>query len=148
VTLPPSARRLLLEARRATLATIDPHGRPRLVPVCFAIRPAPPDGLVAWIALDAKPKRVEDPLALARVRDIQGDPRATLLVDRWSEDWNELAWVRLHGRATVVEPPLPGAVIATLLERYPQYATHGLSARHALRFEVERVVAWSASETD
>jgi PPOX class probable F420-dependent enzyme len=146
VTLPPSARRLLLEARRATLATIDPHGAPRLVPVSYAIQEDPPDGLVAWIAIDAKPKRSEDPLALARVRDIQRDARVTLLVDRWSEDWGELAWVRLHGRATIVEPPLTEAVVAALLDRYPQYRTHGLPDRMALRIQVERVVTWSAAE--
>jgi PPOX class probable F420-dependent enzyme len=146
VILPPSARHLLLEARRATLATIDPDGAPRLVPVCYAIQEDRSDGLVAWIAIDAKPKRSEDPLALARVRDIQRDVRVTLLVDRWSEDWGQLAWVRFHGRATIVEPPLPEAVVAALLDRYPQYRTHGLSHRTALRVQVERVATWSASE--
>ena len=138
-----AARALLGSARRATLATLGPDGPARLVPVCFAVDTEAAD-LVLWIPLDQKPKTVPDPRALARVRDIGRDARVTLLVDHWSEDWSALAWVRLEGIAALVEPPIPRSVVAALLARYPQYATHDLPARPAIRVTVERVVSWDA----
>lgn len=135
----PPERALLAEARRATLATIAQDGRPRLFSICFVVV----DDHV-WSPLDEKPKAVDDPRDLARVRDIVRDPRVTLLIDRWSEDWSELAWVRLDGTATLVEPPLPDGVVKALLARYPQYASHDLPTRPALRIELQRVVSWRA----
>jgi PPOX class probable F420-dependent enzyme len=131
---------LLTEARRASLATIAPDGRPRLVPVCYALV----DDTI-WIALDEKPKTVEDVRDLARVRDVLARPDASLLVDRWSEDWTALAWVRLHGTARLVEPDdVPGAIIPALRDRYPQYDGHALEAAPMLAIAVERVTRWSA----
>ena len=89
-------RDLLATARRATLATVAPDGRPRLVPICFVVIDD-----VLWSPLDEKPKSVDDVRSLARVRDIVERPTASVLVDRWSEDWSELAWVRITGRATM-----------------------------------------------
>src|SRR6476646_7035050 len=100
-TFTPGIRRLLDEARRATLATIAGDGRPRLVPVCFATHPAE---AILSSPLDEKPKRVADPRALARVRDLAIDPRAAVLVDRWDEAWSRLAWVRCDGVASLLDP--------------------------------------------
>src|SRR5687768_8942618 len=91
---------LLRAARRAVLATIAPDGRPRLVPIVYAIstvRTGDSKPLVLYSALDEKPKSVADPRDLARVRDVLERPRVSLLVDRWSEDWSELCWLRLEG---------------------------------------------------
>ena len=138
-------RALLADARRAVLATIAPDGHPRLVPVCFVVDPALP---VLYTPLDDKPKSVEDRTALARVRDIAGDGRASVLVDRWDEDWTRLAWLRLDGRAALLPPDDPGhtAVVAALRKRYPQYATHGLDDRPVIAITVERATRWSAAD--
>lgn len=137
-------RAFLAPSRRAVLATIAPDGRPRLVPVCFVVDPDRP---VLHIPLDHKPKRSTDPTALARVRDIAADPRVTLLADRWDEDWTRLAWLRLEGRAMVVDRGEPGHedVVAALRARYPQYERQALDDRPMIRLEVERVVRWSAT---
>jgi PPOX class probable F420-dependent enzyme len=141
--LGPADLDLLVSARSATLATVAPDGLPRLVPVCF-VRWT--DGRL-WIALDQKPKRDHDPRTLARVRDILERPSVALLVERWSEDWSQLAWLRLTGRAWLVEPAsVPAGVIAALRQRYPQYAAHDLESRPMLAIELERVVRWSASD--
>jgi PPOX class probable F420-dependent enzyme len=145
VTLDPAVRVLLDEARRATLATIGPDGRPRPVPVCYAVLDEEDGTARLWIPLDAKPKAVADVRALARVRDIERDPRVSLLVDRWSEEWAELAWVRLEGTAALVEPPMPPTVVAALLARHPQYRTHDLPTRAAIRLTIERAVSWTAA---
>jgi len=141
--LGPADLDLLATSRTATLATIAPDGLPRLVPVCFA---PGPDGRI-WIALDEKPKRDDDPRSLARVRDILERPSVALLVERWSEDWSKLAWLRLTGTAALIEPSsVPAAVIGALRERYPQYAGHDLESRPMLAVEVERLVRWAASD--
>jgi PPOX class probable F420-dependent enzyme len=135
-------RAYLASARRGTLATIAPDGRARLVPICFVLDRASP---VIHTPIDDKPKRGDDPLELARVRDIAADPRVTILVDRWNEDWDRLAWLRADGRATLVradEPDERAAAIAALRDKYPQYRTHRLEDRPLIRIELERVVSW------
>lgn len=140
--LTPADLELLASARTATLATVAPDGLPRLVPVCFARHV---DGRL-WIALDEKPKMDPDPRTLARVRDVLARPGVALLVERWSEDWSQLAWLRLSGRAALVEPDdvAPG-VVDGLRARYPQYAEHDLEARPMLAIEVDRAARWSAT---
>jgi len=74
----------------------------------------------------------------------------SVLVDEWNEDWRRLSWLRLDGRATLIEPSSDDAAEhrtagALLRERYPQYATHRLEERPILRIEVERVVGWSGT---
>ena len=144
MTLSGGQRDLLATARRATLATIDPRGRPRLVPICFVVVDDA-DGPVLVSPLDEKPKAGADPLHLARVRDIAARPEVTVLVDRWSEDWTELAWLRCAGRATI-EPVVDPAVIAALRAKHPQYASHDLVHRPAIRIAIESVVGWGIAE--
>jgi PPOX class probable F420-dependent enzyme len=138
VVLTEAQRKFVDGERRATLATIAPDGRARLVPVCFVLI-----GDVMWSPLDEKPKSVDDVRSLARVRDIERDRRVTLLVDRWSDDWSELAWVRIDGRAAVVESD-PVAV-AVLRAKYSQYADHDLESRPMIRTEIVDVRSWAAS---
>jgi PPOX class probable F420-dependent enzyme len=142
-------RELLEEARRAVLATISPDGRPRLVPMVFAVTAADTEdgNVVLYSALDEKPKSVPDPRALARVRDVLARPRVSVLVDRWDEDWSRLAWLRLDGVAALLEPTGTaaaehGVAVGLLRDRYPQYATHTLEKRPVMRIEIERVVGW------
>ena len=134
-------RQLVTTARSATLGTIARDGRARLVPICFVVV----DDLV-WSPLDEKPKSVDDVRSLARVRDIERDSRVTLLVDRWSEDWTELAWLRIDGRAAVVDPETN--VIAALRAKYAQYADHDLESRPLIRIEIDDVRSWAASPAD
>ena len=131
--------RFLADARRAVLVTIDPSGLPRPVPICHVVL----DGVV-FTPLDEKPKASADPLALARVRDIEARPDVVLLVDRWSEDWSTLAWLRVYGRASVVPPASDGhaAAVAALREKYPQYAGHRLEDRPVIRIDPVRSRSW------
>jgi PPOX class probable F420-dependent enzyme len=142
----PAEARFLAPARRAVLATIAPNGRPRLVPVCFVLL-GDGDAATIYSPLDEKPKRVTDPRGLARVRDLLARPEVTLLVDRWDEDWDRLAWLRVHGRAELVEPAGGNAderatAIATLRAKYPQYVDHDLEARPLIRIGRLTAVAW------
>jgi PPOX class probable F420-dependent enzyme len=131
------------------LATRRADGRSRLVPLAFATTQSEDGTLVLYSALDEKPKSVADPRDLARVRDIERDPRVTVLVDRWSEDWRELAWLRLDGRAEVLGPTDEMAgehrhAVGLLRARYPQYESQQLETRPLLRIVIERAVDWRA----
>jgi PPOX class probable F420-dependent enzyme len=138
------------EARYAVLATTAPDGSPRPVPICFVIEPGgKTEGqTILWTPLDDKPKAVADPLKLARVRDVLARPRVSVLLHRWSEDWDELAWIRLRGSASLVEPGQPGLreIVASLRDKYPQYRSHGLEDRAMLRIVVDETTVWRASE--
>lgn len=128
--------------------TVAPDGKPRPVPIAYAFDEMA-EGLVLYSALDEKRKSGADPRALARVRDIVARPRVAVLVDRWDEDWSRLAWVRLEGRATVLEPTDPSDpehthAVGLLREHYPQYAHQALEQRPVIRVAVERVSGWSA----
>jgi PPOX class probable F420-dependent enzyme len=138
----------LQASRRAVLATQGPQ-RPRLVPICFAIAQSedPDGGLRLYSAIDEKPKRSADPQALGRVRDIGRSPLASLLVDRWDEDWSRLAWLRLDGTALLVPPDPTGAgehvlAVSLLRARYVQYAGQALEESLLIRLTVEHAVSW------
>jgi PPOX class probable F420-dependent enzyme len=141
-----AAERAFLElARRAVLATIAPDGRPRLVPVCFVLDPGRP---ILYTGLDEKPKTVDEPLLLARVRDLLADPRVAVVVDRWDEDWGRLAWLRVNGRASLLLPEEGAAdhvaAVTALRAKYPQYASHDLESRPVIRIAIERATSWGA----
>ncbi len=101
------------EARVAHLATVRPDGAPHVVPVIFAL-----DGDRVWLVVDEKPKRSRE---LQRLANVRGEPRVSLLVDLYDEDWGRLWWVRADGRARIVgEGPELERAVTLLLERYPQ----------------------------
>ena len=140
--LGPAERTFLALARRGVLATIDPARRPRLVPICFVLDPR--EALLIT-PLDDKPKAGDDPLDLARVRDIRARPDVAVLVDRWNEDWTRLAWLRLAGTARIVDPGgAPDGAIEALRAKYPQYATHRLEARPLIAISITRATSWGA----
>jgi PPOX class probable F420-dependent enzyme len=142
-----SQRSFLESARRGVLATIAPDGHPRLVPICFVVAGDPP---ILYAPIDDKPKRSDDPLTLARVRDIQADPRVTVLVDRWDEDWTRLAWLRCEGHASLFEsvaaPSEHASAVAALRTKHRQYETHLLAARPMIRIELERAIGWDVPD--
>jgi PPOX class probable F420-dependent enzyme len=146
-------RAFLAAARTATLATIADVGSPRLVPVCFVVGAGSRGAAdVIYTPLDEKPKHVDDVRELARVRDIRARPAVVLLVDRWSEDWSELGWLRLAGRATLLEPgdapEKHKAAVAALRAKYPQYASHRLDDRPLIRIVIEKSLGWGRLRRD
>ena len=116
------ASRLVRYARIAHLATCDAHGRPHVVPICYVL-----EGDTLALALDEKPKRV-GVRGLRRVRNIRENPAVSVVVDDYAEDWSRLAFVLVHGSASVVEPgePAHAPTVALLRAKYPQYAAMSL----------------------
>jgi PPOX class probable F420-dependent enzyme len=109
-----TAHRRMLSAQVARLATIDPDGRPHLVPIVFVIR-----GETLYTAVDAKPKRSR---RLRRVENARNRPDVTVLADHYEDDWSRLWWVRLDGRARVLDAGDEAELaLRLLIERYEQY---------------------------
>ncbi|WP_222916747.1 pyridoxamine 5'-phosphate oxidase family protein [Natrinema sp. SYSU A 869] len=167
----PAERAFLERARVAALATVDTEGRPHAVPICFALlepvdqseRPESTDdavdatevqsggpddesdGIRLVSAIDEKPKSTAD---LQRVRNIRANPRVTLLVDRYREDWSRLAWVQVRGRARILEPDasIHTDAVSALESKYEQYTNHDLDERLIVSIEIGRTVSWGALE--
>ncbi len=130
------ARRLFATADVARLASVRPDGAAHVVPVCFAV-----DGDTLYTAVDAKPKRSRQ---LARLRNIAAEPRVALLADHYDEDWSKLWWVRMDGRARLVDDPAERErALGLLAGRYPQYRDSPPDGP-MLAVEAERWSGWSA----
>jgi len=141
-SLSAGARELLTTARVAHLATSDQYARPHVVPIVFVWSDD-----VLYTPLDRKPKRDDDWHALRRVRNIETNGRVAIVVDRYDEDWSQLAWVMVEGVATILETGDDrDAAVALLNEKYAQYETLSLEGRPIVRVEIERASEWS-SET-
>ena len=135
--VPDWAAHLLRETRVARLGTADAAGRPLVVPVCYAY-----DGRHLYSAVDAKPKRTRQ---LRRLRNIAANPRVSLVVDHYDEDWARLAYVIVEVPAKVLhDGPEFTQGIDLLLAKYAQYRTMGLdrTAGALIKIRVERVLAW------
>lgn len=95
----------------ARLATLAPDGRAHLVPIVFARA-----GGALWSPIDGKPKSTA---AVARLRNLARDPRATLLLDHYDPDWTRLWWLRLDATAAIVAGHAEAE--RALRTKYPQY---------------------------
>lgn len=106
-----------------------------MLPVTFVLV-----GDQAWTVVDRKPKRSPD-VELARVRWLRRRPEATLLVDHYSDDWSELAWVQLVGRVAVLDAVEPPVELIAKYESYRREPPPG----PLLRLDIERAISWKAA---
>jgi PPOX class probable F420-dependent enzyme len=124
-------------SRVARLATLDADGRPHLVPIVFALV-----GETLYSAVDAKPKRSR---TLRRIENARERPDVTVLVDRYDDgDWTRLWWVRIRGRARVLDEGQEAvAALEALTAKYPQYRD-APPGPPVLAVDVANWRAWSA----
>ena len=131
------ALRRAAAADHGVLATLhEPRGAD-LVPACFAIE----DG---WLAIPVDSVKPKGSTALGRIRNLERDPRATLLVEHWdAADWSRLWWVRLLLVRTAEPPDRVASLEGALRRRYRQYATAPFV--EILTFRIDHVGGWAAS---
>lgn len=123
----------------ARLATVDPQGRPHVVPVVFAF-----DRHRLFTPIDRKPKHA-GPRQLQRVRNIQANPEVSILFDEYHDDWRRLAWVQLRGLARFVEAGDERDLgIKLLAEKYPQYKNQSLTDRPVIVVSADGMISWRA----
>jgi hypothetical protein len=106
--------------------------------VCFVVA-----GDVVGIPIDTvKPKRST---RLGRLRNLEADPRATLLVEHWdAEDWTALWWVRASLLRTEVDANQLSELTAMLVAKYSQYENGGIASVIALRMVA--LTSWDAGQ--
>ena len=137
--LSPAQDRFLRSARIGHLATADAKGQPHVIPVCYVF-----DCEVIYSVLDAKPKST--PLRqLRRVRNILANPKVSLVVDHYEEDWSRLQYLMVLGDAGLLETGEEWArAIAMLREKYPQYQAMDLDQSPVIKITPAKFVPWSS----
>jgi PPOX class probable F420-dependent enzyme len=126
----------LAAARVARLATTDPDGRPHLVPIVFALESG-----TLYTAVDRKPKRSTK---LRRIENARVRPDVTILVDHYDEEWSRLWWIRVRGRARVLdEGEERERALGLLQKKYPQYREEPPDGP-VLAVDVTEVREWNA----
>ena len=132
-------RRFVDSMRVARLATADATGVPHVVPVCYALLDES-----LYVTIDEKPKRT-GVRAMKRLRNIDENPSAAVVVDRYHDDWSRLAWVMLRGRAEILDDgDEHDRAQAALRERYPQYRAMRLEPLPVIALRIGQVNAWGA----
>ena len=128
--------RRVTQARIARLATVRPDGTPHVVPITFVL-----DGNRIFSAIDHKPKTTAN---LQRLRNLEANPVASVIVDHYDDDWSFLWWARADGLTRVVERgPDHERAVARLVEKYAPYRTHRPTGP-VLMVEIDRWSSWSA----
>ena len=136
-SIDPAVSEFIRDHRVARLATVDDAGSPHVIPVCYAF-----DGERIYTALDLKPKRVEGSM-LKRVRNILKNPRVALVIDDYSESWGDLAYVLVHGVASIVDNGEEQRLGEELLRsKYPQYRELLEPGATMIGITPEKVISW------
>ena len=97
---------------------------------------------IVAIPIDSiKPKQSTN---LGRLRNLEADPRATLLVEHWDfDDWSALWWVRASLVLTEIDAETAAELTRRLAEKHHQYAHGGIESVIPLR--IVDLGEWSAS---
>ena len=101
------------------------------------------DGFVGVPVDSVKPK---SSTRLQRERNLEDDPRATLLIEHWDrDDWSQLWWVRAELRLVADPPPERAAALAGLLARtFTQYEHRPFHRVLVLR--MVHATGWAATD--
>jgi PPOX class probable F420-dependent enzyme len=135
---PSQARSRLADADHGVLCTVHPERGVDAVPVVFVLDG---EGYLGVPIDEVKPK---SSTRLQRQRNLEADPRATLLVEHWdADDWSRLWWVRAQLRWQPNESETRSAALADLLAgRHPQYHDHPFTRVLVLR--LVGITGWAA----
>ncbi len=122
----------------ARLATVDVENRPNVVPICFVCGE---EGVI-YSAIDSKPKKVTG-RNLQRVNNISVNPSVSVVFDKYSEDWDQLGYVVVHGLAQLLLSGDERQYAENLLRaKYPQYETYLKKGAPIIRVIANRHVSW------
>jgi hypothetical protein len=123
---------------QGVLSTVHPDRGVDAVPMVYAVL----DGHVGVPVDRVKPKAST---RLQRQRNLEADPRATLLIDHWDPvDWSRLWWVRAELRFEPSAPALADRLGNSLAERFPQYQDRSFADVIVLR--IVGVTGWSGAQ--
>ena len=136
------ARARLAAHDHGVLCTVHAERGVDAVPVVYALDDdGDGDGYVGVPVDQVKPKASS---RLQRARNLEADPRATLLIEHWERrDWSQLWWVRAELRWQDGDPARRAGALATrLADAFPQYRDQPFTTVLVLR--VVSVTGWTA----
>jgi PPOX class probable F420-dependent enzyme len=123
--------------RVARLATADSSGRPHVIPICFVVV-----GNTVYFSVDEKPKRKRH-RPLKRIANMRENPSVALVFDHYDEDWGQLGWVMVQGRAEELASGSEHDQAQTSLRaRYRQLAGMQIEALPVVAIRIERATSW------
>lgn len=142
IVLDDRTREFISNHRVARFATADRDGQPVVVPICYAF-----DGRNIYSAIDEKPKSVP-PHNLKRVRNIEANPKVSMVIDDYSEDWAELAFVMISGIAEIITPDQHvtehSKAVELLRAKYPQYHSMAIDNRVLIKIRPVLIKRWAS----
>lgn len=137
ISISPEIQSFLESKSVAHLATADASGVPHVVPICYTV-----ENSTLHFLLDSKPKTVS-PYQLKRVKNISQNPNVSVVVDQYSDNWNELAYVLLRGKAFIMPDfDKSSEVIKSIRSRYPQYNEITIEQAILVKVEIENAYTW------
>jgi PPOX class probable F420-dependent enzyme len=108
------------------------------VPIVFAI-----DGDYLYTAVDHKPKSTT---RLARLENIAANPQVSVLAQHYNDDWEQLWWVRVDGKAVVLESAdHREKAVDLLIAKYAQYRSQAPSG-NVIAVRIDRLTGWAAAD--
>jgi PPOX class probable F420-dependent enzyme len=139
MNIPSAVEEFIERARVARLATIDSEFKPHVVPVVFVF-----DGKHFFIPIDQKRKTAK-PEKLKRIKNVQDNPNAALLIDKYSEDWTRLAFVMIQGKASIASKTEGNLQVQEaykkLMTKYLQYQNVGVGEM-CIIIAPEKLISW------
>ena len=124
-------------ARSGHLATVGPSETPHVVVVTFAVV-----GEAVVTAVDHKPKTTT---RLQRLVNIERNPKASLLVDHYENEWDALWWVRIDGTASShAGGEVHSSAVEALAAKYEQYADRAPDGP-VIALSIDRVSFWEST---
>lgn len=119
-----------------TLCTVHAARGVDAVPCVYAVD----DG---YVGVPVDRVKAKGATRLQRERNLEADPRATLLVDHWDrDDWSRLWWVRAELRWQAEAGEREAALAALLAARFTQYRDRPFDRVLVLR--IAGVTGWAA----
>lgn len=135
-------RRFLDGQRVARLATADAGGRPHVIPICFVAAEN-----TLYLTIDEKPKR-KSGAPLKRIANIRENPLVALVADHYDDDWSQLGWVMVQGRAEVLDSGEEhDRAQASLRVRYRQLGNMRIEALPVVAIRIEHAISWGNLRT-
>jgi PPOX class probable F420-dependent enzyme len=124
-------------ARVAHLATADAAGQPLVVPICFAS-----DGREFFSPIDEKPKQISF-ARLKRLRNLAENPKVSLIIDRYDEDWRRLTYVLITGKGKVMfRGERHKKAVKLLRRKYAQYRRMAIHQRPIISIRAIQAKVW------
>lgn len=125
--LPQDVKDFISEARVCRIATVRSNGEPHVVPFCPVF-----DGQATLY--------VDIGHGYVTAKNMRSDPRVAVLIDEYSDDWNQLKRVLLRCRAEPASDAEKDLAWERIRAKFPQYEEIGWEPRLTLAL---RINDWS-----